>query len=104
MKKIFVCSPFKGNIFNNIRNAIRCCKFVSNLGYIPFAPHLHYPRFLNDHNEKQREIGIQSGLAFLKHCDELWYFGEYVSEGMLKEIHFAKTNNIPVVQQKMPEK
>lgn len=97
MKKIFVCSPLRGDIEGNIKKAEGYCRFVANLGHVPFAPHLFFTRFLDDNVEAERNLGINGGLEFLKCCDELWIFGDVVSEGMEKEIEFCLKNKIPVL-------
>jgi hypothetical protein len=37
-----------------------------------------------------------AGLGLLSDCDELWYFGDSVSQGMVGEIIAAKEQGIPV--------
>ena len=34
---------------------------------------------------------MDMGLELLKLCDEVWVFGDKISEGMKKEIEFAKS-------------
>ena len=88
MKKIFVCSPLRGNVKENIANAKRYCKIVINDGNIPIAPHLYFPIFLDDNKEEERELGIKMGLCLLDSCDEMWVFGETISSGMKQEIEY----------------
>ena len=95
-KKIFVCSPYRGkteeDVYRNIENAKKFCKFVASKGDYPFAPHLLYPRFLDDSDEHERNVGIEAGVAFLEKCDEIWVFAnkwEDVSEGMKAEMKVA---------------
>lgn len=51
---------------------------------------------LNDSIPKEREIGMAAGLSLLWFCDELWVFGDEISEGMKSEIQFCRNLNIPV--------
>lgn len=95
-KVIYVCSKYKGNVKKNTKKAIEYCRMVHELGHIPIAPHLYIPRWLDDNNPEERKQGLKLGLRALKHCDEIWVFGDYISEGMLLEIEFAKANNIPI--------
>jgi hypothetical protein len=37
-----------------------------------------------------------AGLMLLSECDELWYFGDNISSGMVREIIAAKEQNISV--------
>lgn len=95
-KVIYVCSKYKGNVKKNTKKAIAYCRMVHELGHIPIAPHLYIPRWLDDNDPDEREQGLKLGLRALKHCDEIWVFGDFISEGMLQEIEFAKANNIHI--------
>ena len=65
-------------------------------GYIPLAPHLHFPQFMEDGESEQRELGLRFALILLGKCDELWVFGDTVSEGMAREIAKAKRCGMPI--------
>jgi len=88
MKKIFICSPYRGDVGENIANAIRYCKDVIKQGHLPIAPHLYFPSFLDDDNPDEREQGIRLGLELLKLVDEMWVYGKpsELSEGMKREV------------------
>ena len=96
-KKIYVCSALRGDVEQNIENAKNYCRYiVKEYGAIPIAPHIYFTQFLNDEIEEDREFGLSAGLFLLSDCDELWYFGDYVSTGMVTEIIAAKNQNIRV--------
>lgn len=59
-------------------------------GYIPIAPHLLFPQFLNDNNPKERQLGLFFGNALMSKCAEVWVFGDRISAGMEAEIRRAK--------------
>ena len=65
-------------------------------GCIPLAPHLLYPQFMDDEDRETRELGIFFALVLLGKCDELWVFGERISEGMGREIAKAERRGVPV--------
>ena len=89
-KKIYVCSPLRGDIEQNIENAkLYCTYIVREFGYIPVAPHIYFTQFLDDNIDSEREFGIRAGLSLLPNCDELWYFGRNITEGMTEEIDLA---------------
>ena len=44
-------------------------------GYLPIAPHLLFPQFLNEGVGAERQLGISMGLELLLCCDEVWVFG-----------------------------
>jgi len=100
MKKIFVCSPLRGDLEGNQKKAEQYCKQVCELGYAPYAPHLFFTRFLDDNVEWERNTGILGGIEFLAVCDELWYFGDTITTGMSCEIGFAEEHNIPVIHKR----
>ena len=93
---IYVCSPLSGDIDKNQQKACEYCKFVVEKGHIPMAVHLMFPRFMNDNNNVDRTKAITMGLDILSRCDELWCFGDEVSEGMLKELDFAQKHMIRI--------
>ena len=80
----------------NIENARKYCAFAVNEGYIPYAPHLFFPQFMNDNDRTERQLGIDMGKAFLDDCKEVWVFGENHTPGMLREIKKAKLKHIPI--------
>ena len=94
-KLIYVCSPYRGDIRINTRNARRYCRLVMEQGGIPFAPHLLFPQFLDEENAAERRQGLRMGMEMLKLCGELWAFGE-PTEGMRMEIAQAERLGIPV--------
>mgnify|MGYP000927236501 CR=1 FL=1 len=88
--KIYVCSPYRGDVGRNVENAIKCCKFVINQGHNPIAPHLYYTQFLNDNIPSERVTGMRLGAQVLVECDEVWVFGDKITVGMEDEIELAK--------------
>lgn len=87
-KRILVAieSPYAGNIEENTKFAQKCCRFAFEQGYNPFAMHLFFPQFLNEHAPEERAAGIQCGLAWTLLAEEHWYClreGENLSKGMI---------------------
>ena len=75
----------------------RYCEYVvKTCGAIPIAPHIYFTQFLDDDIPEKRSFGTLAGLQLLSECDELWYFGDSVSRGMITEIIAAKEQSIPV--------
>lgn len=96
MKLAYICSPYAGNISENVHFAKAACRFAIGQGYAPIAPHLLYPQLLNDAVPAERSIGTQMGLRLLSACDELWICGPTISFGMNQEIAEAKRLGIPI--------
>ena len=72
MKLVYICSPYAGDIGNNIRFAGAACRYAAEQGCAPVAVHLLYPQILDDSVPSQREAGIRMGLRVLASCEELW--------------------------------
>jgi len=89
MKLIYVPSPYAGDVETNTELAKRASRHVMEQGHAFFAPHLLYPALLDDMNPRERKAGLDMGLAVLERCDELWYFGKHISNGMRLEIEEA---------------
>ncbi|MFU0799846.1 MAG: DUF4406 domain-containing protein [Xylanivirga thermophila] len=87
---VYICSPYSGDVEANVAAARRYSRFAVDKGYIPIAPHLLYPQFLNDDDEQERELGLFFGNALMSKCAEVWVFGSRISAGMEAEIKRAK--------------
>lgn len=100
MKKIYICSRYRADdrhtVESNIERALYACTIALNKGCAPIAPHLIYPRCLDDEDTADRELGLRAARAWIAVCDELWQWGASVSEGMAQEIAIAKEAGIPV--------
>ncbi len=94
--KVYIVSRYAGDVENNVRNAIRYCRFAIDKKKMPIAAHLLYPQIVDDNNPDEREIGTMYGLSLLALCDEVWCFGENLSSGMEQEIKEAKRLGKPI--------
>lgn len=96
MKWVYIASPYRGNVKENIRNAKKYSKFAVIRKCVPICPHLYFTQFLRDANEYERKVGLNLALQMLKRCKEMWVFGDIISEGMANEIRIAEKRNIPI--------
>jgi len=90
---VYICSPYAGDVERNVESAQRYSRFAVEKGYIPIAPHLLFPQFLNDRNPKERQLGLFFGNALMSKCSEVWVFGSRISAGMETEIKRARWKN-----------
>lgn len=90
---VYVCSPYSGDIEANAKATRRYCRFAVDKGYIPIAPHLLYPQFLDDTDTNERSLGLFFGNVLMSKCHEVWVFGSHISSGMEAEISRAKRKN-----------
>ena len=81
----------------NINCAKTACRILTTLGFLPMAPHLYFTQFLKDEDAQERNTGMKLGMHWLEEADELWVFGNTISEGMATEIEKAhELNKKPV--------
>ena len=77
---VYICSPYAGDIEKNTYRARAFSRFAVEKKYIP--------QYLNE--ETERWLGLKMGIVFMGKCEEIWVFGDVVSEGMAAEIDKAK--------------
>ncbi len=87
---VYICSPYAGDITKNVMNARKYSRFAFEQKTIPLAPHLLFPQFMNDENPEEREAALHFNYVLLGKCEELWVFGDIISDGMAHEIGIAK--------------
>ena len=93
---VYVCSPLSGDVEGNQEAARRYCRYAVDSGYVPIAPHLFFPQFMDDADEQERSLALFMDIVLLSKCAELWVFGETVSKGMSIEIEKAKRKCKPI--------
>lgn len=84
---VYICSPYAGDVEINAENARKYSRFAVENMAIPFAPHLLMPQYMDEGTE--RELALRMGMIFLSKCEQVWVFGERVSDGMAYEIRKA---------------
>ena len=84
---VYICSPYAGDMETNAENARKYSRFAVENMAIPFAPHLLMPQYMDEGTE--RELALRMGIIFLSKCEQLWVFGERISNGMAYEIKKA---------------
>jgi hypothetical protein len=87
---VYICSPYAGDTKKNVRQARKYSRFAVSKGYIPLAPHLLFPQFLNDGNSQERKLGLFFGNVLMSKCAEIWVFGDSITNGMRSEIKYAQ--------------
>lgn len=91
---VYICSPFSGDVSGNIERAKKYSRYAVDSKAIPIAPHLLFPQFMSD--DAERELALFMDMVLLGKCEELWVFGELVTEGMSAEIAKAKRKNMKI--------
>lgn len=96
MKKILVCSPYRGDIEKNTKRAAQAARILCECGCMPIVPHLYFPNFLSEEDPHERIRGIELGVELMKECHKIWLIGLEITNGMEFELEAAKELNIPV--------
>ena len=85
---VYICSPYAGDVERNVNMARVYSRCAVRNPCIPIAPHLLCPQYLDE--ETERWLGLKMGIVFMGKCEEVWVFGDTVSEGMAAEIEKAR--------------
>lgn len=93
---VYICSPYSGDVEANVAAARRYCRMAVERSYIPIAPHLLYPQFLNDADPAERMLGLSFGNALMDKCSELWVCGDRLSPGMEAEFDRASARGMAI--------
>jgi len=86
--KIYIAGPYsKGDVVQNVRNAIQAGETIAYLGHTPFIPHLtHFWQMIFPH---EYEFWLKQDNVWLRECDALLRLdGE--SSGSDKEVALAR--------------
>ena len=93
---VYICSPYAGDIGTNVKAAQRYSRFAVDSGYLPIAPHLLFPQFMDDTLGEDRQTAMFMDLVLLTKCSQLWVFGDMRSKGMQQEIRWAKRRHMTI--------
>lgn len=95
---VFICSPFAGDIEQNISKARVYSRFAVSKNCIPIASHLLFPQFMEDDDAEERSLALYMGMVLMSKCQEVWCFrsNNKISRGMAVEIEKARKRNIPI--------
>ena len=83
MKKVFVCSPYRGDIEGNTKLAKKVGRLAACCDYVPIIPHLMYTGFLDDANPEDRIRGLTMSVELLACCDMLYSQAQFAVDRLL---------------------
>lgn len=98
-KIVYIYHPISNNYKENVIKIRDILRELSIKGeVVPFAHYLLEFEYLDDTNQDERSIGMGNNQEFFyqKLIDEIWVYGEYISNGMEEEIRLAMELGIPV--------
>lgn len=94
MPMVYICSQYRANteaeLMQHIEVAKWACRDIAMAGAIPIAPHLYFPRFMNDHMPGERYYGMGAGKRLMEQCNTFYVVtvDSVISEGMQAEIEY----------------
>ena len=91
MKKVYLCAPF--HVDEDLQQIKTYTHYALRCGTAPVVPHF-YALCLDDEITKERCVA--AGRSLLWFCDELWVFGDEITEAMRTEIEFCRNLNIRI--------
>lgn len=101
-KLIYICSPYRGNVFKryrNVRYAKKLTREAIKRGYAPITTHLYLTKVCDDNKVKERLQGMRAGKEILASCGQVLLGTKYgISDGMTSELKKAELLNIPVIK------
>jgi hypothetical protein len=93
-RRVYVCHPFADDPEANAERVRGICRALTESGFLPIAPHLYLPQFLDEETERDRALSLC--LELVGACDEVRVYGGRVTSGMRREIERAEAMSIPV--------
>ena len=93
---VYICSPYSGNVENNVELAQALCAHALSRHKIPLAPHLLFPQFMDDTDANDRELAMFFNRILLSTCEAIWGYTARVSAGIRTEIEWAHHLKLPI--------
>ena len=93
---VYICSPYSGDVEANVVLTRRFSAFAVSARQIPLAPHLHYPRLMDETDSDARELAMFFNRILLSKCEQLWAYSGWASAGMRDEIDWTHQMYIPI--------
>jgi hypothetical protein len=93
VKSIFIAHPMTGDIEGNTAKVIAICKEIHQEGHIPIFPSFTWRQYAGDIDPQvARELAYTINERYFERgmIDEIWFFGDRMSSGMINEAHLAQ--------------
>lgn len=103
MKVVYIAHPISGEVSKNINKIASIVRQINKTEphIVPFVPYLVDCIALKDHIPDERKRGITNSIELFnrRFIDELWLYGDKISDGMWGEIELCQSLGIRVVPQ-----
>ena len=89
-KIVYISHPIRGDVNENMQRVWDIIRSVRSPDIRPIAPYLGFAS-LNPENPRERWLGMlfREMLFRFKAFDELWVYGDHISDGMVEDIALA---------------
>ncbi len=94
MPMVYVCSQYRADTAEELHQHIEvakwACRDIAMAGAIPIAPHLYFPRFMDDRMPMERYYGMGAGKRLMEQCNTFYVVtvNGVISEGMIQELEY----------------
>ena len=95
LKKVYICAPLTDQPTIDLAQAKRYAGYALKCGTAPIVPHF-YAECSPGTNKQLRQLIQATALSLIWVCDEVWVFGDQLTDGMSTEIRHAKALNINI--------
>lgn len=100
MKIVYISHPIRGNKASNIEKIVEIVRSINLFlpDIVPLTNYIADCLALDDDVKEERDKGLLNDEAILQSgiVDELWVFGDEITEGMHIEMETAKAVGIPI--------
>lgn len=94
-KKVYICASMDGDSAEVPERIKAYVKYALKCGAAPVAPHFYLQSILPDTTDNA-EILRSASRSLLWYCDEMWVFGDEITEAMASDQQFCKEFHIPI--------
>lgn len=107
MRRVWIESPYAGDIAANVEYARACVRDCLKRGEAPIASHLLFtqPGILRDEIPDERRLGMEAGFAWNAHAEAcVVYTDRGISRGMRAGMDVAEQFGVPIEERKLEER
>ncbi len=101
MKIVYIAHPISGDVSGNLLRISTIIRHINltEPDILPFAHYVVDCYALDDTVPEERERGIKNDIALMQasFIDEVWLYGDRISNGMVQEIILANKLGIPII-------
>jgi len=97
-KTVFIAHPISGDVENNVKKVIAICEAIHSKDVIPVFPSFTWRQYLTDRpGDKALAHAVNEEYFKRGMVDEVWFYGDRMSDGMREEAKLARSFGITVV-------